>query len=475
MSEVAWVRKYRPSSFDDYMGEDVKKLVMNRFANRENIPNTIMLYGTRGTGKTSMARLMAKEIHCLSPVDGHSCGQCDMCREIDEYIQSTEAGVTCTGITEVDAATVTGKDSINEIIDDAIIPPMWPLTKKILILDECHMLSTQAQNSLLKVIEEPPEHLIFILCTTDPEKVIGTIHSRMQLKIEVRKKTVDEMAKKLEEISKAECLDYSPQALTLIAKRGDRIPRECINLLEQVAKANGNRVHIDDVLKYTSTISTDIYIEYYKAANSGVADILEFIAKLREKDIAPKDFVIGFSKFVLDAIFVKHGVNLQDYSTEFVKSVAPIFRKYNVDNPKDTDYKSLEYDMLVQTVLFMLIYCGTDDSRNEMLIINGAFNIGKIRYLAEGLRGQDMLGRLENINGLRLYKERLDARNKAAVENMPEVDVRKEAFATSFPNMAEVKNGTDILNGQSDRSEAEQKLMGLFGMAASNKDEDAPK
>ena len=195
MADIAWTRKYRPSSFDDYMGDDVKRMVQNRFRNRDDIPNTIMLYGTRGTGKTSMARLLAKEIHCLNPIDGHSCGQCEMCQEIDEYISSTEAGAECSGITEVDAATTTGKGDINDIIEDALIPPLYPLNYKVLILDECHMLSTSAQNSLLKVIEEPPAHLIFILCTTDPEKVIGTIHSRIQLKIEVRRKSVAELAK----------------------------------------------------------------------------------------------------------------------------------------------------------------------------------------------------------------------------------------------------------------------------------------
>lgn len=104
MQDLAWTRKYRPASFDDYIGDNVKNLVINRLKDRNSIPNTIMLYGTRGTGKTSMARLMCKEILCESPVDGHSCGHCDMCKEVEDYISSTEAGVECFGITEINAA-----------------------------------------------------------------------------------------------------------------------------------------------------------------------------------------------------------------------------------------------------------------------------------------------------------------------------------------------------------------------------------
>ena len=259
---LAWTRKYRPKSFADYMGDDVKNLVVNRFRDPDNFPQTIMLYGTRGTGKTSMARLMCKEIHCENKVDGHACGQCEMCQMIDEYISSTEAGATCDGIVEVDAATTTGKNDINDIIEELIQPPLYPLKHTVCILDECHKLSNSAQNSLLKVIEEPPPHLVFILCTTDPDDVISTIHSRMQLKIEVRKKTVDELAQRLMWIGEQEGLQISLEACQLIAKKKDRIPRDSIMLLETVAKNYGH-VLIKDVLAAVQDVSTDIFFKFF--------------------------------------------------------------------------------------------------------------------------------------------------------------------------------------------------------------------
>lgn len=434
MSEIAWVRKYRPSSFDDYMGDDVKKMVVNRFKDRNSIPNTIMLYGTRGTGKTSMARLLAKEIHCMNPIDGHSCGECDMCKEIDQYISSTEAGAECPGITEVDAATTTGKNDINDIIEDALTLPMYPLTKKILILDECHMLSVSAQNSLLKVIEEPPEHLIFILCTTDPEKVIGTIHSRIQLKIEVRKKSVDEMVNKLLWIADKENLETSKEALQIIAKKGDRIPRECINLLESIAKNYGNQVTVQNVRDALGDVSTEIYMKFYKAANTSMFEVLNFNKELKEKDINAKDFMKGLTRFTLDALYVKFGISLEDYPVEFVSQIKPLFKYYKVS----------DCDALLQIVESASRSIDSDDTKSELIITNTALRIGKVNLLSRGLTNQSEEARNENTSSIRKYAEIIEGKSRNAIEKIPETDIKREEFAKLFPHMSDVADSEHI-------------------------------
>lgn len=459
MADVAWVRKYRPSSFDDYMGEDVKRMVVNRFADRSSIPQTIMLFGTRGTGKTSMARLMAKEIHCMSPVDGHSCGKCEMCQAIDEYISSTEAGAECPGITEVDAATTTGKNDVNDIIEDALIQPMYPLKYKIIILDECHMLSVSAQNSLLKVIEEPPSHLIFILCTTDPEKVIGTIHSRMQLKIEVKKKTVDEMVAKLMWIAEQENLTISKEALQIIAKKGDRIPRECINLLESVAKNHGNEVTLQNVREELGDVSSEIFVKFYKAANTSLFDILNFNKILKEKDIQPKDFIKGLTRFTLDALYVKFGIGLEDFPVDFINQIKPIFKYYRVS----------DCDALLQIVESASKNIDSDDIKSELIITNTALRIGKVNLLSNGLTNQSDEARNQNISSVKKYADIIEGQRKDAIEKIPETEINKEQFAQIFTHMSEVKDSETFENSivsteQTNDSvdERTKKLMELF-------------
>lgn len=438
MGDIAWVRKYRPASFDDYMGDNVKNLVINRFKDRNNIPNTIMLYGTRGTGKTSMARLLAKEIHCMSPVDGQSCGKCEMCEQIDEYITSTEAGVECYGITEVDAATTTGKSDINDIIEDAIIPPMYPLEHKVLILDECHKLSNSAQNSLLKVLEEPPTHLVFILCTTDPDEVIGTIQSRMQLKIEVRKKSVDEMAQKLLEISEKERLTVSMEALKIIAKKGDRIPRECINLLEAIAKNYGNEVTMDNVRASIGDVASEIYIEYFTAANTSLEKVLLFNKKLKEQDISPKQFMNGLTRFILDACYVKHGITLDDYTVEFISQVKKLFDMYH----------SAEFDTLLQVVEKAAKSIDEDDTKSELIITTTALRIGKVGLLAQGLVNEDKAAEKENTASISKYRQRVEEDEQKQFEKVKEFSPTKEALGSVFKQIADVKDTAGIIGGQ---------------------------
>lgn len=435
MGDLAWVRKYRPASFDDYLGDNVKNLVLNRFKNRNNIPNTIMLYGTRGTGKTSMARLLAKEIHCMSPVDGHSCGVCEMCQEINRYITSTEAGVECFGVEEVDAATTNGKNDINDIISEAIIPPIYPLEHKIIILDECHMLSKAAQNSLLKVIEEPPPHLVFILCTTDPDQVISTIHSRMQMKIEVKKKSVEEMAQKLLDISKSENLEVSMEALKIIAKKGDRVPRECINLLESIAKNAGNVITVETVRANIGDIASEIYVDYFKAANTSFEQILLFNKKMKEKDINAKQFMGGLTRFMLDACYVRHGISLDEYSVEFVKQAKELFGMY----------RSAEFDTALQIIELASKSIGDDDVKNELVITTTALRIGKVGLLAQGLNNEQASSEKENDQAIRNYMKKLEEDEEAKFEKIKDYGPTKEALSNIFKQMADVKDTTGIV------------------------------
>ena len=451
MGELAWVRKYRPSSFDDYIGNNVKNTIVNRLRDRSNLPHTIMLYGTRGTGKTSMARLICKEIYCMNPIDGHSCGTCEMCIEINNYITSTEAGVECFGIVEVNAASTTGKSDIDDIIADALLPPEYPLQYKVIILDECHMLSQSAQNSLLKVIEEPPEHLVFILCTTDPDKVLPTIHSRMQVKIEVRKKTVDEIANKLLEISKSENLTVSKDALRVIAKRGERIPRECINLLESIAKNNGNVVTLETLNRSLGDISTDIYIKFFESANSGLEDILTFNFELKEKDIGYKNFINGLTRFILDACYIKYGVALDDYSKDFVDKVGKLFKIYS----------SSEFDVLLQLIQDANRSLDDNDTKSELTITTLAIQVGKVGIFSNGLKDTENDTLKENKKSIRQYRKMVESKEADSINNVRNIIMSDTASLTSiFKDATEVENDIDIVTGDTeDKNEENSQFM----------------
>lgn len=406
-NNMAWYRKYRPVSIDDYMGDSIKHMVNARFTDKNALPQVIMLHGNRGCGKTSFARIVTKYYLCESPVDGKPCEECEICRLInDALINGAESGVEVPGVTEVDATTANGKEAIQNIIDDAIIAPMF--TKyKIIILDECHMITPQAQNSLLKIIEDVPSHLVVIFATTDPEKVLGTIHSRCQVKLEVKKKTVDELAQRLMYIAKQEGLTTSMEALKIIAKQADRVPREAINLLESIAKSYGNNVTVESVRESTGSVSAELYMEYYEKANEGLEDILLFTKKLKELDISPRDFFSGLTRFTIDCLYIRHGINLEDHPVEYIKKVKKLFDTYN----------SSEFDVLLQIIENSYGMIGNDEPRNELAIINTALRVSKLDMLSRGLDIEFMEAEKENKMSISEYqkicnKEMEDRKNK---------------------------------------------------------------
>ncbi len=216
---LALYRKYRPSTFDDVISQEHITTTLKNQIMTGQAAHAYLFTGTRGTGKTSCAKIMAKAVNCLSPENGSPCGRCAACKAIEEG---------STDIIEIDAASNNGVDNIRQIRDEVIYTPI-DCKYKVYIIDEVHMLSAGAFNALLKTLEEPPSHVIFILATTEYYKVPATILSRCQQFL-FSKIDAAESAKRLLEIAEKEKIALEPSAAQLIARLSDRAMRDALSL-----------------------------------------------------------------------------------------------------------------------------------------------------------------------------------------------------------------------------------------------------
>ena len=223
----ALYRKYRPQTFSDVVGQNGVTDTLRAQIETGKLSHAYLFTGTRGTGKTSCAKILAKAVNCLDPQDGNPCNCCAACRAIDDG--------SCMDVLEIDAASNNGVDSVRVLRDDAIYTPS-EVKRRVYIIDEVHMLSIAAFNALLKIIEEPPEHLIFILATTELNKVPATILSRCQ-RFSFRRLRPEDIAGRLNFIAYQEGIQIAPAALRLLARLADGAMRDGVSLLDQCASA----------------------------------------------------------------------------------------------------------------------------------------------------------------------------------------------------------------------------------------------
>ena len=225
----ALYRQYRPLRFDAVYGQEHVTRVLQNQLTRGLTGHAYLFTGTRGIGKTTCARILARAVNCEHPDGGNPCNECAACRSI--------LNESALDVSEIDAASNTGVDNIRSLLAEAAFPPV-ALKKRVYIIDEVHMLSLGAFNALLKTLEEPPEHVLFILATTELHKVPATILSRCQ-RFDFRRVDAEVIARNLREVSDAAGIDITDGALALIARLGDGSVRDAQSLLERCRSAEG--------------------------------------------------------------------------------------------------------------------------------------------------------------------------------------------------------------------------------------------
>ena len=233
----ALYRKWRPQIFDDVVGQSHITQTLKKQVQTNRLSHAYLFTGTRGTGKTTCAKILAKAVNCESPVQGNPCGKCPACVGIDSG--------SILDVVELDAASNNGVDQIRALRDEAVYAPA-AVRKRVYIVDEVHMLSTAAFNALLKILEEPPEHLMFILATTELHKVPATILSRCQ-RFSFKRILPADIQNRLQYIAQQESIDLTPEGASLLARLADGALRDALSLLDQCA-VSGRQVNRDTVL-----------------------------------------------------------------------------------------------------------------------------------------------------------------------------------------------------------------------------------
>jgi DNA polymerase-3 subunit gamma/tau len=268
MTYQALARKYRPQTFSDILGQDSIVRTLQNAIEQNRIHQAYLFSGVRGVGKTTAARILAKALNCANGPTTEPCNHCSICSEITEGIDLD--------VREIDAATYTQVDNVRELREVTQFQPARD-RRRIFIIDEAHMLSTAAWNALLKIIEEPPPHVVFIMATTEMHKVPATILSRVQQFV-FRKITPAEVAARLGEICAKEEIEAEPEALDVIARRGEGSVRDSLSLLDQIVAFSGRTVSAADVATILGLSDTRVFARIVEAIRDGdPASILEVI------------------------------------------------------------------------------------------------------------------------------------------------------------------------------------------------------
>ncbi len=342
MSYLALYRKYRPHTFDDVVGQEHIVRTLKNQINSGHVTHAYLFCGSRGTGKTSIAKIFARAVNCETPVNGSACGVCEACKKVEDG-----SGIN---IIEMDAASHNGVDNIREINDEVKYTPAVG-KYKVYIIDEVHMLSTGAFNALLKTLEEPPGHVIFILATTDPQKIPVTILSRCQ-RFDFKRISAQEMQNCLRGYMQKENVSIEDNALQYIARLADGGMRDALSLLEQsISFYYEEIITLDKVLYLVGAVDNSILFDMiYAIITQDATKALALCDEVNRQGRSIKQFasdLLEHSRNLLVAKTTNGMEGVLDYSSEYIERLKEQADKTSINELMRyiSHFSQLEYEL----------------------------------------------------------------------------------------------------------------------------------
>ena len=368
----ALYRKYRPTIFDDVVGQNVVVNTLKNAIKYNHINHAYLFSGPRGTGKTTIAKIFARSVNCLEPSDGVACGKCKSC--LYSFLNE------CMDVIEIDAASNNGVDEIRELRSKVNILPS-ELKYKVYIIDEVHMLSIGAFNALLKTIEEPPEHVIFILATTDPQKIPATIISRCQW-YSFKKISNDDIKKRLSEIVEAENIKIEDKVLDKVAQASDGGLRDAIGLLDKLRAYCTDEITLDDFYEINGEVNDEELKKLVKLIFSfEISDVLSTVERYYQDGKNLIQVIKQLMIFIKDKLF-DYYLNNSSLSLDEEELVNFL----NLLNEHLVELKKAD-DVRLSIEIFLLHYINENkDSKvevNRQVIINDTNESSYIRIKNE--------------------------------------------------------------------------------------------